>query len=89
MKQVNKLQKGNFLLYSFDDSAVQIEVYFKDENIWLSQKLMAELFDVDRSVITKHLKNVFEAQELDEKSVSAKIAHTASDGKNYTMQFYI
>ncbi len=44
---------------------------------------MAELFGVDRSVITKHLQNIFDSKELDESSVSAKIAHTAGDGKTY------
>jgi len=49
---------------------------------------MAELFDIDRSVITKHLKNIFESKELEENSVSAKIAHTAFDGKKYNVKFY-
>jgi hypothetical protein len=51
-------------------------------------KKIAELFGVDRSVITKHLKNIFESEELQENSVSAKIAHTASDGKKYEVKFY-
>jgi len=55
---------------------------FAEENIWLTQKKMAELFDVDRSVITKHLKNIFNKEEMKEKSVSANFAHTANDGKN-------
>ena len=49
---------------------------------------MAELFEVDRSVITKHLKNIFEEGELVENSVCAKFAHTAADGKNYKTNFY-
>jgi len=48
-----------------------------DENVWSAQKKMAELFDVDRSVVTKHLQNIFTENELNEKSVCAKYAHTA------------
>ena len=84
----NNLVKKNFSIFNRDSEEVRIEVYFKDENIWLSQKLMSLLFDVDRSVITKHLKNIFESEELKEKSVCAKIAHTATDGKNYETTFY-
>jgi hypothetical protein len=84
----NNLSKGIFLLYKLGDEKVSIEVYFQNENIWLSQKLMASLFEVDRSVVTKHLKNIFESIELDENSVCAKIAHTADDGKTYQTTFY-
>ena len=51
-------------------------------------KLMAELFFVDRSVITKHLQNIFNDNDLDQDKVCAKLAHTAADGKNYNTQFY-
>ena len=61
---------------------------YKDENIWTTQKAMATLFDCDRSVITKHLGNIFSSGELKEEAVCAKFAHTASDGKNYQTQFY-
>ena len=61
---------------------------YKDENIWTTQKAMATLFDCDRSVITKHLGNIFGSGELKEEAVCAKFAHTASDGKNYQTQFY-
>ena len=77
------LSKGHFLLYSSEDENVSVEVYFINDNIWLSQKLMAALFDVNRSVITKHIKNIFECGELLETAVCAKIAHTAGDGKIY------
>ena len=66
-----------------DENVYKVEVFFHKENIWLTQKRMAELFGVDRSVITKHLQNIFDSKELDESSVSAKIAHTAGDGKTY------
>ncbi|MCH8519237.1 MAG: virulence RhuM family protein [Nanoarchaeota archaeon] len=83
---------SNFVVKSFalfnQERNSQIEVYFRDENIWLTQKLMAELFGVDRTVITKHLKNIFDEEELVENSVSAKFAHTALDGKTYQTLFY-
>ena len=77
-----------FLLYTSSDGDIKVEAFLHDENIWLSQKSIAELFNVDRSVITKHLKNIFENKELQENSVCAKIAHTASDGKTYEVKFY-
>ena len=54
-----------------------IPVLYKDETVWATQKAIAQLFDVDRSVVTKHLKNIFETAELQQDSVCAKIAHTA------------
>ena len=54
-----------------------VQVFYQDESIWATQKAIAALFDVDRSVITKHLKNIFETGELQQDSVCAKFAHTA------------
>jgi len=78
----------NFLIYNTPQENVKIDVVVKDETIWLTQKAISTLFGVDRSVITKHFKNIFETNELDENSVCAKIAHTAADNKNYQTQFY-
>ncbi len=64
-----------------------VSVYFEQGTFWLTQKAMGELFGVDRSVIGKHLKNIFETGELEVDSVCAKIAHTAVDGKNYNTRF--
>ncbi len=58
-----------------------MQVVYKDETIWATQKAMAALFEVDRSVITKHLKHIFDANELQQDSVCAFFAHTAEDGK--------
>jgi len=66
----------------------QVEIYLQNETIWLTQEKIALLFGVQRPAITKHLKNIFESGELNENSVSAKIAHTANDGKTYMTQFY-
>ena len=65
-----------------------IQVLYKDETIWATQKTMAELFGVDRTVITKHLKNIFDSLELEQELVCAKFAHTAEDGKTYNTAFY-
>jgi hypothetical protein len=75
-------------MYTSPKGEVKIEVIFQDETIWLSQKKMAELFGVDRTVITKHLKNIFLEAELIENSASAIFAHTAEDGKTYQTNFY-
>jgi len=56
-------------------------VLYANENIWLTQKRIAELFDVDRSVVTRHLKNIFSENELQEDSVCASYAHTTEDGR--------
>lgn len=81
-------QESSFLLYTTPDGGVRIDVFFYQETIWLTQKRMAELFGVDRSVVTKHLMNIFESAELSENSVCANFAHTAEDGKTYQTQYY-
>jgi len=66
----------------------KLEVHLVAETVWLTQDQMAELFGRERSVISKHLRNVFKEGELDEESVRAKFARTAPDGKTYQTQFY-
>lgn len=78
----------NFLLYTGSDGAIRVDVYIQNETVWLTQKSIADLFGKERSVITKHLKNIFESGELAEKSVCANFAHTARDGKTYKTVFY-
>lgn len=79
---------AEFLIFQIENKEQGVEVFYKEENIWATQKAMATLFNCDRSVITKHLGNIFDSEELIEKAVCAKFAHTASDGKNYQTQFY-
>ncbi|QBK77719.1 RhuM family protein [Myroides odoratimimus] len=81
---------SNFLFYQNKEgkTSVQVIVDSNQETIWASQKTMSEIFGVDRSVITKHIANVLKDGELEEDSVCAKFAHTASDGKNYKTNFY-
>lgn len=77
-----------FLLYSLSDDNAKVQVVIKDETLWCTQKALAQLFGVDRTVISKHLKNIFESSELQPDSVCANFAHTAEDGKTYNTQFY-
>jgi hypothetical protein len=82
---------NDILLYTTADGSVKIEVLFENETFWLSQKRIADLFGVERSVITKHLKNVFETGELDENSTCAKIAQVQKEGNREVLretQFY-
>jgi len=92
MKKNKQIVKQNsfteFLLYTTPNGKVKVEIFLRDENVWLTQVKIAELFDIDRSVITKHLKNIFESGELQEDSVCANFAHTAADGKTYQTKFY-
>ena len=80
---------SNFVIFQTNSGKVNIDVFFQNETLWLTQKKMAQLFDIDRTVITKHLKNVFESRELEENLVSAKFAHTAEDGKTYQIESYV
>jgi len=72
---------GNVVIYQTKDNQVALEVKLDRETVWLTQKQIAALFNIDRSVITKHLRNIFKSSELKQYSVCAKIAHTAADGK--------
>ena len=85
----NKLnEQNNFIMYTTDDGQVDIEVRLEDENVWLTQNSMAELFDTTRNNITMHIKNIFEEGELQEIEVSKESLLTAKDGKNYKTKFY-
>ncbi|MDF1690185.1 MAG: virulence protein RhuM/Fic/DOC family protein [Cycloclasticus sp.] len=79
-KQIQIFQSG--------DGSVQLDVSFDKETVWLSQAQMCELFERERSVITKHINNIFKDGELERDSVCAKFAHTASDGKTYSIQSF-
>lgn len=78
----------NFLVYSAPDKDIKVNAVIKDETIWLTQKAMAELFGCSTDNISLHLKNIFEAGELDKNSVTEKNSATAADGKKYITQFY-
>ena len=82
------LQEIQFILYNLPEKEGKVQVIIRDETLWCTQKAMAQLFGVDRTVVSKHLKNIFESSELQQDSVCAKFAHTAEDGKIYNTQFY-
>ena len=88
MSNNNRFPDNQITVYQTPDGKVNVEVLYANENVWLSQKRMAELFNVDRSVVTKHLRNIFNSNELHEDSVCANFAHTAEDGKEYQTKFY-
>ena len=81
-------EQNQFLLYTAPDGAVRIEVFVKDETVWLTQKALAELFGVQVPGINKHLKNIFESGELVEASVVSILETTAADGKSYQTRYY-
>ena len=81
-------QDIQFILYNLPEKEGKVQVIIRDETLWCTQKAMAQLFGVDRTVVSKHLKNIFESSELQQDSVCAKFAHTAEDGKIYNTQFY-
>jgi len=80
--------QNDLLIYKDKDGNIVVDAIYRDETLWLTQKGMAKVFDVDRTVITKHLKNIFTDGELNKNSVCAKFAHTAEDGKTYKTDFY-
>jgi hypothetical protein len=82
------MNKNDFLIYRDSEKDVGISVIFRDETIWATQKVLGELFGVQRPAITKHLTNIFNRGELDEKRVCSKMEHTAGDGKRYVSNFY-
>jgi hypothetical protein len=80
--------QDKFLLYTAPDGAVKVDVFFKEETVWLTQKALAVLFAVKVPAINKHLKNIFESGELVEASAISILETTAADGKNYQTRYY-
>ena len=91
-KKKNAIMPNNnfteFLLYTTPGGKVKVEIFLRDETIWLTQEKIALLFGVQRPAVTKPLKNIFESGELAEYSVSSILEHTAPDGKTYKTKFY-
>ena len=79
---------AEFLVFAVQSGESGIEVRYEDETIWLTQKLMSALFDVDVRTISEHLKNIFQSGELKQDAVIRKFRITAEDGKDYLTQFY-
>ena len=80
--------KSEIIIYQTEDGQTKVTVLFSDNNVWLSLDKIAQLFGRDKSTISKHLKNIFEEGELEQNSVVANFATTASDGKTYQVDYY-
>ena len=81
-------RKGDIILYRTATGDVRVEVLFEGETLWLTQKQIADLFDVDVRTVSEHLQTIFNSGELQEDSVIRKIRNTATDGKKYLTNFY-
>ncbi len=79
---------AEFLIFKLQEKEKGIQVRYENENLWMTQKAMAELFDCSTDNISLHLKNIFESGELEKESVTEKYSTTASDGKNYNINYY-
>ena len=80
--------KDLIIYQSQNNKNISVEVLYNEEDFWLTQKSMAELFNVAENNITYHLQNIFKSKELEQDSVTQKIRVTASDGKKYKINFY-
>ena len=87
-KKLIRNSTAEFLIFTGQAGEQSIEARYEDETIWLTQKLMAELFAVDVRTVSEHLKNIFQSRELQEDSVIRKFRNTATDGKSYLTRFY-
>ena len=79
---------AEFLIFTTANGQDTIEVKVEDETVWLTQKLIAKLFDINIATVNEHLKNIFKTNELEENSVIRKFLITANDGKNYNTIYY-
>jgi len=87
MKKLIRNSTAEFLIFTSQAGEDSIEVRVEDETVWLTQKLIAELFGKGRSTITEHLRNIFSEAELVEGSVCREFRHTGGDGKSYQTKF--
>jgi len=85
---MNNAIESQLVIFHSENGKINVEVRVSEETVWLSLTQIAEVFERDKSVISRHLKNIFQEEELDEKAVGAKNATTASDGKIYQVEYY-
>lgn len=91
MQQLNDTfmsETKDIIIYQTDEGETQLEVNLQEETVWLNLNQLAELFGRDKSVISRHLRNIFKTGELEQKAVVANFATTASDGKTYQVDYY-
>ncbi|WP_342278561.1 hypothetical protein [Candidatus Tisiphia endosymbiont of Myopa tessellatipennis] len=84
---MNKMQNNQLVIYQTESGETKVDVQIYDDTVWLTQQQIAELFDKDRTVITKHINKILAEEELNN-TVCAIFAHTASDGKKYDTKYY-
>lgn len=82
------MNTNNEIILYQPDASVKLEVRLEDDTVWLTQQQIADLFGVKQPAISKHLKNIFESEELDEVSVHSILEYTAADCKSYRTKFY-
>ncbi len=80
--------KGQVIVYQSEDGATQVDVSLYEETVWLNLNQMAYLFQRDKSVVSRHLRNIFKSGELARQSVVAKYATTAADNKTYRVEYF-
>ena len=85
---ITPYETREILFYKTENEDVRVEILLYQENLWLTQAKMAELFEVQKAAISKHLKNIFESGELSEAAVVSKMETTAADGKRYKTNYY-
>jgi len=88
MDKLIRNSTAEFLIFTSQSGENSIEVKVFEESVWLTQTMIAQLFDKGRTTIIEHLKNIFESEELVEKSVCREFRHTANDGKTYNTKYY-
>ena len=88
MKKLDTVPNGEMIIYENSDGKTMIDVRFDEDTLWLTQMQMADLFGVQKAAISKHLKNIFESEELIENAVVSILETTAADGKNYPTKYY-
>lgn len=85
---MSEVKQRLMLLYGSEGNGPKVQVLMQDDTMWMTQKQMSELFGVDRTVIGKHLKIIFDSEELAQDVVCANFAHMASDGREYVSKIY-
>ena len=87
VNEVSSKEQNQIILYHPNDT-ISLEVRLENDTVWLTQEMMSDLFQRNKSTISRHIKNIFQEKELLEASVVAKFATTASDGKIYQVDYY-
>ena len=83
------MEENKIIIYQTEDGQTQIDVRLENDTVWLTQKQIAELFGTKRPAITKHLKNIYDSEELDENSTCSILEHMGNEGKQvYTTKYY-